>query len=154
MKKLLLLLLTLPLLALLGLGGLSCASAQAPASGLLDGALRPCPDSPNCVSSQAEPDSPAHIAPLDFEGDPAAAFERLVAWINQLPRTEQLALEPGYAHFEFTTRLLRFRDDLELQLDAGARKIHVRSASRVGHSDLGTNRARVESIREGWPARP
>lgn len=155
MKTLLRLVLLLPLLALVGLLGLAWSSRTAPASGPLEGSaggLRPCPDSPNCVGSLAAGD--AHVAPLAFEGDPEAALERLVAWLLERPRTRLLARDGRYAHLEVSTALLGFRDDLELWLDPEARVVHVRSASRVGYSDLGANRARVEEIRKAWPARP
>jgi uncharacterized protein (DUF1499 family) len=42
---------------------------------------------------------------------------------------------------------LRFVDDVEFLLVPAERVIHVRSASRVGYSDLGTNRKRVEALR-------
>ena len=47
----------------------------------------------------------------------------------------------------FISRLMRFRDDVEFLLDREARVFHVRSASRVGYSDLGANAARVERLR-------
>jgi len=56
--------------------------------------------------------------------------------------------QPGYLHAIFVSRLFRFVDDLELRLDEGAGVIQVRSASRVGHSDFGVNRKRVERLRE------
>jgi uncharacterized protein (DUF1499 family) len=58
----------------------------------------------------------------------------------------------GYAAFECTTRLMRFVDDVELLLDAPAGVIHLRSSSRIGHSDLGANRKRVEALRAAYTA--
>ena len=53
-------------------------------------------------------------------------------------------------HVEFTSWLLRFVDDVDAVIDPDAGVIHVRSASRVGYSDLGVNRKRVEAIRSAF----
>jgi uncharacterized protein (DUF1499 family) len=63
-----------------------------------------------------------------------------------LPRTELLQLTEDYAHFEVSTRILQFRSDLELHLDAPLRLIQLRSASRVGHSDFGSNHTTLEHL--------
>ena len=116
--------------------------------GVTGGRLLDCPPTPNCVCSQAEASDERHaVAPLAFEGEPEAAFERLLALAVEEDAAELVAREGDWAHLVYRTRLLRFADDVEFLLDRGARVIHVRSASRVGHSDLGANRARVESLR-------
>jgi uncharacterized protein (DUF1499 family) len=58
-----------------------------------------------------------------------------------------VTVEDRYIHAEFTSALFRFVDDVEFQIDAESGLIHFRSASRVGRSDLGVNRKRMESIR-------
>lgn len=108
--------------------------------------LAPCPDSPNCVSSQAA-DARHRVAPLAFDGDADTAMETLRGLLEALPRVAVVASGPGSLRAVFTTRLLRFRDDVDFLLDREQRLIHVRSASRVGYSDLGTNRRRVERLR-------
>lgn len=136
--------------------GLSLAARRRPPSGLVDGRLRPCPDTPNCVCSQVSSQSGGAdqaVRPLRFEGDPQEAFARLVGLVDAFPRTGLVQHVEGYAHFEVTTALMRFRDDLEFQLDATAGVIHVRSCSRVGRSDLGANRSRVEAIRDAFEDR-
>jgi uncharacterized protein (DUF1499 family) len=130
---------------------LSGASRRPAPAGLVDGRLRPCPPSPNCVCSE-DPAPRAAVEPFSFEGEPADAFRALVALVRAEPRVELVLVEPAYAHAVFRTRFLRFRDDVELRLDAEERVIHVRSASRVGHSDLGANRRRVEALRARWRA--
>ena len=132
--------------------GLSAASCRAGKTGLVDGRLQECPSKPNCVCSEY-PGEAAAIEPLAFSGDPNEAFQSLLAFLEEEPRVELVVVEKDYAHAIFKTRVLRFRDDVEFRLDSEARVIHVRSASRVGHSDLGKNRDRVESIRERWAAR-
>ena len=135
----------LALLATFGLGFASgCAS---PTVGLVDGRLQPCPGSPNCVSSDADPPS---IAALAFEGDADAAWADLIDFLAAEPRAELVTVEPGYVHAVFRTKWLRFADDVEFRLDRAASTVAVRSASRVGYSDLGANAKRVESIRARW----
>jgi uncharacterized protein (DUF1499 family) len=111
--------------------------------------LAPCPASPNCVSSLAA-DAAHHIAPIAFSGDPAQAMRRLRAVIEAMPRTRIVADSGTALRAEFTSRLFRFVDDVDCVVDAPAGVIQVRSASRVGYSDLGANRKRVEAIRAAF----
>ncbi len=117
--------------------------------GAKDGRLTNCPDSPNCVSSE-ETRHLHQIAGLAYDGDGKAAFSRLVNLLKSWPRTKIITQTDNYMHVEFTTRFLRFVDDVEFLLDEDEKIIHVRSASRVGHSDLGANRKRVEAIRAAF----
>lgn len=111
-----------------------------------DPILAPCPPSPNCVSSLAR-DPSRHVEPLRFSGDPDAAWQRLREALGRLPGTRIVADVGGRLRAESRTRWLRFVDDLELVLVPDAHLVHVRSASRVGWSDLGANRRRVERLR-------
>lgn len=111
--------------------------------------LPPCPDKPNCVCSQAPRDDAQHaIQPLRFDGDPAAAWEALRRALAAMPRITVVEDSGEYLRAEARSLVFRFVDDLECVLDAQASVIHVRSASRVGHGDLGVNRKRVERLRE------
>lgn len=125
---------------------ISAASRRRPDLGIVNGRLRPCPPTPNCICSQ-QSDEQHRIAPLACDGDPQEEFARLQSVIRGLPRTTLIAERPGYARYEFVSRLVRYVDDVEFQLDPEQRVIHVRSASRVGRSDFGANRQRVEDIR-------
>ena len=116
-----------------------------------NGRLAGCPESPNCVSSEAD-DEEHFIEPLSFDGEPAAAMMRLKSVIESLPRTVIVSADDNYLHAEFTTLVFRYVDDVEFLMDADSRQIQVRSASRTGYSDLGTNRRRVEAIRTAWNA--
>lgn len=132
------------LVAAVGLPTLSCT---APELGLVNGRLKPCPDSPNCVNSQA-PDTQHHVEPLPLPpgaGDPIA---RLAELLGSQPRVEVVETRDDYLHAVFISRILRFRDDVEFLLDREAGVFQVRSASRLGYSDMGANRARVERLRE------
>jgi len=105
------------------------------------GALAPCPASPNCVSSQApDDDATHHVAPL-----PDVPRDRLLDVLEAQPRAEIVVADGDVVHVVFTTRLLRFRDDVHLSRGDGV--WHVRSASRLGYGDMGVNRRRVEALR-------
>jgi uncharacterized protein (DUF1499 family) len=108
--------------------------------------LKPCPETPNCVSSLATSDQHA-INPLTYTTDAPTAKQHLLAVINELPRTKIITQKDDYIHATFTSLIFRFVDDVEFVLDDANKTIHVRSASRVGKSDLGVNRKRVEAIR-------
>jgi uncharacterized protein (DUF1499 family) len=109
--------------------------------------LAPCPSSPNCVSTQA-PDEQHAITPLRYQKNQAAAKAALKAAVLSLPRTKLVDDDESYLHFEFTSLLLRFVDDVEFLFDDEARTIHFRSASRIGYGDFGVNRRRMEEIRK------
>ncbi|MFO7593306.1 MAG: DUF1499 domain-containing protein [Pseudomonadota bacterium] len=125
---------------------LSILSRQKEAPGLVDGRLMSCPDTPNCVCSEY-PANQAFVEPLGFEGNSATAWSRVTAAVRD--SGGKIVREEGdYLAATYTSKVFRFIDDLELRLDSRAGHIHVRSASRVGHSDLGVNRKRVEKLRK------
>jgi uncharacterized protein (DUF1499 family) len=131
------------------LGVIGCAGERPNNLGAREGILAPCPDSPNCVSSQAANER-HRIAPLVFSDDPGAAFARLkqvLSGRNDITIVEDL---PDYLRVELRTML--FVDDGEFLLDRTDKVIHVRSASRLGYSDLGKNRNRLEDIRRQFRA--
>ena len=108
--------------------------------------LPPCPSSPNCVSTQAQDVSHA-IASIRYHKSRAEAKEALKAAVQSLPRTKLVEEGDSYLHYEFTSLLLRFVDDVEFLFDDETKTLHFRSASRTGYSDLGANRTRMEQIR-------
>lgn len=124
-----------------------------PTLDLVQGKLRPCPGTPNCVSSEGASGDQA-IAALPYRGDRAASERALVAALDSLPRTTIQRRQGDYWHALQVSGLFRFIDDIELRFDDGARQIHLRSASRVGYSDLGVNRKRSEALREAYLAQP
>lgn len=113
--------------------------------GVQDGKLAPCPESPNCVSTQAEGEQHA-IAPLEFSVDLAAIRTAVRSAILQLPRTKIVEETDNYFHADCRSLVIRFIDDLEVWIDSEQGLVHARSASRVGYSDMGVNRGRVESL--------
>ena len=128
--------------------GQSSKSGQAP--GLVSGRLAPCPAKPNCVSSEAGEAADHQIAPLDYAGISAEpAWSRIQQVIEELGGEVTVASD-AYLAATFTSALFRFVDDVECRLDASNHRIQLRSASRVGHSDLGVNRKRAEAIRRSF----
>ncbi len=126
-------------------------TGKRPELGIDDGRLKPCPSSPNCVCSYASPDDQQHhIEPLPLLGSPEESLAKLAGLLENRSDAKIIEQTARYIRAEFTTRLLRFVDDAEFLIDEPASVIHVRSASRLGHSDLGANRKRIESLRERW----
>jgi len=120
--------------------------------GLNDGRLADCPNTPNCVSTQAS--DPAHIInPIPFTRSANEAQLRLEEIIHSLPRSRVVTRRPGYVHAEFRSFLLDFVDDAEFVFDDSKQLIYMRSASRVGRSDLGVNRRRMEEVRKRFENR-
>ncbi|MDH5286098.1 MAG: DUF1499 domain-containing protein [Betaproteobacteria bacterium] len=141
-------------LALLALLMASAAATASPFGSLFagerpatvgTGTLAPCPATPNCVASRATDDE-HKVAPIAFRGDPAAAMRRLAEAAASLPGARVATSRPDYLHVEVASRFWGFVDDLEVVPDASG-VLHVRSAARLGRSDLGVNRARVEALR-------
>lgn len=129
---------------------LAIFSWRRPTLGFVDGHLRPCGTKPNCVCSCQSDDAHA-IEPLPIgTADPATAFEHARQCVEAVARVALVEAAPGYARYECSTAVFRFTDDIELLLDEAAGVIHIRSASRVGYSDLGVNRRRVAEIRERY----
>ena len=123
-----------------------CAGNSNSQMGVSGGRLAACPDSPNCVSSQST--DPRHaIDPLRYAGTAEKARGLLIEAVSGMKRARIVAAEERYIQAEFNSAFFRFVDDVEFILDDGTRTIHVRSASRLGYSDLGVNRRRVEEIR-------
>lgn len=115
--------------------------------GVRDGRLLPCPPTPNCVASQVDAaDADHYVAPIVFVAEAPAAWAVLLDAVRG-GRAAIVVEQPGYLHAEFSSRVLGFVDDVEFQLDPRTKRIHARSASRLGRSDFGVNRARIEAIR-------
>ena len=137
----------LPMLLLAG-----CAAAT-PKLGVVDGKLAPCPESPNCISSQAS-DEEHQTEPLPIRTTPEEAMKRLSEILRAMPRARVVTESPTYLRAEFTSRIFRWVDDVEAYVEPDAKLVHIRSSSRTGYSDLGVNRSRIETIRERYAAIP
>lgn len=153
-KSLLLLLLALSGVFIIYLYAQAQQSTQLPANKAtsqqpMENKLKPCPDSPNCVSTQST-QAAKKRAPLPFSGDPTEALKQLQAIVEAMPRTKLVTAKDNYLHFTFKTWPIPFIDDVEFLLDAEAKVIHYRSASRVGYSDMGVNSKRMAKIAKRW----
>ncbi|TGL79151.1 DUF1499 domain-containing protein [Leptospira yasudae] len=127
---------------------IQCTGTRPITLGIQNGKLGTCPETPNCVSSFAPASDQEHfIQPLTYSGNPTDAKAKLKNVILGTPRTNLIKEEDKYLYVEFTSLIWRFVDDVEFVFDANAPLIHVRSASRLGKSDLGVNRKRIETIR-------
>lgn len=115
-------------------------------TGVQSGQLAPCPSTPNCVNSKSQ-DAEHRIEPLTYNSTPTQAMADLKTVIQNQERTKIITETENYLYAEFTSKLMGFVDDVEFLLDDSAKVIHVRSASRLGKSDLGVNRQRIETIR-------
>jgi uncharacterized protein (DUF1499 family) len=116
------------------------------ALGVQDGRLAPCPDSPNCVSSDA-PDESHHIEAFPLAAPPARAWSELEAVLKDTPRVAIVEFSSDYLHAEFKSAVFGFVDDVEFHLRPTEDLIAVRSASRIGYYDFGANRSRIQDLR-------
>ncbi len=127
----------------------SCSGVQPSNLGVRDGRLAPCPSSPNCVSSQST-DREHAVEPLSYTTSTAQAMADVKKIILGMKRTKIVSESGDYIHAQFTSAIWRFVDDVEFYFDDAAKVVHVRSASRLGKSDFGVNRKRVDEIRMAW----
>ncbi len=140
MKKISLL---IPMLLLIS----ACSSTAPKQLTLSPQGFSDCPASPNCVSSDAQ-DELHTIDPFELTVPADQAWAETKAAVMQLTRTRVVSEEDGYLHAESRSLLFRFVDDLQLQLREQEGIIAIYSASRVGHSDFGVNRQRIEELRQ------
>jgi len=138
MKKLYLLLCSL---------ALAGCSITPPELGISGESLKDCPATPNCISSINN--GSGDMAPIIFNGSKANAKEKLLSIIRSLPRTTVVEKRDNYLRVEFRSQLFGFVDDVEFllsQTQSNKTKIDFRSASRLGLSDLGVNKARMKKV--------
>jgi uncharacterized protein (DUF1499 family) len=141
-------------LAVLVVGQLGLLQGTPPADlGVREGLLKAPSTTPNSVHSQSElwPGHPqgeyARIAPLALKGSPQQTMSALRRVVQSTPGAVVIKAEGDYLYATFTTRWLKFTDDVEFWFDPAMQVVQVRSASRLGKKDLGVNRARVEALR-------
>ena len=124
-----------------------CTGKRPDNIGVSDNHLTACPDKPNCVSSDAT-DEEHQIAPFQLKGDAASKWPQVVESVRAGTRVNIVTSTDTYLHAEYTSLIFRFVDDLELLLNLSTGVVSIRSSSRLGTSDLGANRKRVEALRE------
>ena len=126
--------------------------------GVRDGRLKAPSNTDNSVSSQAAlyPEHPqrayATIAPLSLSGDGPATMAKIKAIVQATAGAAVVKSEPDYLYAQYTTPLMKYVDDVEFWFDPSSQVVQVRSASRIGKSDLGANRKRVEALRTALAA--
>lgn len=111
--------------------------------------LTPCPKKPNCACSEFSNDKKHYVEPFDLLLSPSEAIKKLIAAIEKTGGTVVKQTE-DYIHATYTSKLIKFVDDVEFRIDTKDVKVHVRSASRVGYSDLGVNKKRVAALRKAY----
>ena len=112
----------------------------------MDGHLVACPDKPNCVSSE-DSTGDSFVEPLEFSGSVIRQWQALQDVILEMGgKIEEV--DDHFLHATFRSRLFRFIDDVTCRLDDETNSIQIRSASRIGYSDFGVNRKRVEELRK------
>lgn len=148
MKLLLILVLSIILAFLVYFIYLGIKSQQGEAQGLINHKLTPCPNKPNCINSEFEDATAHYYAPIPYTTEDK---EKLVSYIiNTIQQSGGVikTQQANYIAATYTSKLFRYVDDLEIRIDDTNQLIHIRSASRVGHSDFGVNRERAEKFRE------
>lgn len=99
---------------------------------------------PNCINSQSG--RGVHASePISAN---AEQWQKLKAWIAQQEDWEITVNENNFMQAIVKTPMMRFRDDIQLLFFPDDQLIQVRSSSRLGLSDLGTNAIRVETLRD------
>lgn len=140
-------------IVLIIIGRVSSALTTAPELGVKGGKLAKCPDSPNCVSSQADPNSSHYVEGFHLPKSKELTEETFSSFVDAIKGMSGCTLKEQnqfYARFEFRSLLFGFVDDLEICGEPSSQIVDVRSSSRIGYSDLGANRKRVDRIRNAW----
>jgi uncharacterized protein (DUF1499 family) len=124
-----------------------CSGSRPKHLGIKDAKFALCPDTPNCISSQSKI-SDKKIAPMPFHSNLKNRHDEIINIVKNLPRTNLITNSTSYLHFEFTSKIMRFVDDVEFYFDESNTIIHIKSASRLGQKDFGVNKNRIKLIRK------
>jgi len=159
--KWLLILLVVVVVGAIGAGQAGLFGSSPPTDlGVVDGKLKPPSATDNSVSSQAAlfPGNPQHqaaqIAPLALRGDGPMTIAKIKAVVEAMAGAKVVKSDADYLYAQYTTPLMKFVDDTEFWFDPAAQVIQVRSASRIGESDMGVNRKRIEAVRAALTVSP
>jgi len=148
MKIVIIIIVTLIVVAILVLFVLGQMSQSGEANGLVEARLTKCPDKPNCICTEFEADATHYIDPIVFtQSNAAEILSRLKISVRKMGGSIQAETD-NYLAFTFTSSIFRFVDDLEIRIDTDQNMIHMRSASRVGRSDRGVNKKRIEQLKK------
>ena len=128
--------------------GMMSKSGSAP--GLIDGGLSKCPDKPNCASTEKKDDTAHYIAPIKIPRDISIELDSLHI-LKDTIRDMGGSIEDeseDYFASTFSSGVFGFVDDFEIRIDTKENLIHIRSASRVGRSDMGVNKKRIKLLKQ------
>lgn len=117
--------------------------------GVNNGKLAKMPSSPNAVSSQAKTEE-KQVAPLSYIEDKSKSKLKIESIIGEYQSAEIITNTENYIHVVFSTSKMRFKDDVEFYFDDENKVVHYRSASRIGYSDMGMNRARYDELADKY----
>lgn len=124
-----------------------CTGTRPNYLGIKTDKLNNCPATPNCITSFADPTDTVHYrSPVTYKKPLVEAYKILKERLEQSPRTKIIQENSNYIYTEFTSLIMRYVDDVEFYFDEKNKLLHFRSASRLGKSDLGVNRKRIESL--------
>ncbi|MCG8670319.1 MAG: DUF1499 domain-containing protein [Pseudomonadales bacterium] len=127
----------------LTIGLSACAGSPPENLGIQDNKLAPCPSSPNCVSSY-ETSADHKVSPWSYKGNSADAQNKLLSILKSKDNVKVVSEQNGYVRAEFESSLMGFVDDVEFVITNA--EVHMRSASRLGYSDLGANKKRIDGL--------
>jgi len=148
MKIAIIIIVSLIIVTILALFVLGQMSQSGEANGLFEAKLTKCPDKPNCICTEFVADASHYIDPIGFsQSNAAKVLSELKISIREMGGSLQAEAD-NYLAFTFTSSIFRFVDDLEIRIDKDLKIIHMRSASRVGHSDRGVNKKRIEQLKK------
>jgi len=148
MKIVIIIIVTLIVVAILVLFVLGQMSQSGEANGLFETKLTKCPDKPNCICTEFVADASHYIDPIVFtQTNGAEVLSRLKNSVRKMGGSIQAETD-NYLAATFSSSIFRFVDDLEIRIDTDLKLIHMRSASRVGHSDRGINKKRIEQLKK------
>jgi uncharacterized protein (DUF1499 family) len=107
--------------------------------------LKKCPSSPNCVSTMTTQEK-KKMPPIPYKGEVKQVIQEIIKVVMARPRTKKVNEQGNYVAFTFKSKVFRFVDDVEFLIDTEASVVHFRSASRLGYSDGGVNRSRMQEL--------
>jgi uncharacterized protein (DUF1499 family) len=120
------------------------ACTSAPEKPATMAALPECGWLPNCVRTGTD-DADQAAKPLAAS---VAKWQALKSWLAQQPNWTIVENDSNFMQLTVTTPTMEFTDDVQLLFNPGQQLIQVRSSSRLGISDMGTNAQRLETLRE------
>lgn len=113
--------------------------------------LPPCPDTPNCINTEFPDKLSQYLRPISFPAEKSQQIiplvkETIINMGGEIIEQDNAFNNSYYLHATFTSAFFKFVDDFEIRIDNITHKLHIRSASRIGYSDFGANKRRVEKF--------